>query len=309
MNGADNFPLPFTSLRSIAGGKSGSYIMGAMFTPNYADKAQRLATSCEKFAVPYAIHEVPAVHRSISSRGTPDLAFTKANFIHHLLDQHKKPVLYVDADCEFLSEPDMLEPMAQSDCDFAVYNWLADEQTDAFAPVEITIANGPPIKNRFYIFTHSVEHFTTNQLICSGPVQFYGNSAAARLLLSEWFRIIEAFPGTADDECLDFAFNNLGPRGSGIKTRWLPKAYARYSWWIYVKPVINHSDMPNLENNFTHITDPTGKRRFYPERAEKRKAAHLFPRECIIDTAQRKLCLMVRGQLVAVGLTDQNFWL
>jgi len=71
------FPLPFESLRSIRGGKQRSYVIGAMFTAAYAHKAERLAASCERFELPYVIHEVPAVHSSISHRGTDDLAYTK----------------------------------------------------------------------------------------------------------------------------------------------------------------------------------------------------------------------------------------
>jgi hypothetical protein len=308
MSAAD-FPLPFSSLRRIAGGRDASYIAGSMFTPRYAHKAMRFAASCETFGVPYEIHEVAEVHRSIDSHGTPDPAFTKANFIRHLMTQRGKPVLYVDADCEFVSEPAMLEPLARSVTDFAVYNWLADEHTDAFAPVEISISSGPPIKNRFYAFTHNVDHFATDQLLCSGPAQFYGNSDGARLLLSEWFRTIAAFPGVADDECLDFTFNNLGPRAKSLRTIWLPKAYARHSWWIYAKPVINHPDAPKEENNFIPIEDPAGRLRFYPARTEKRDFVRLFPRNCIIDTAHRMVCRMVGNQLVAISPTDQNFWL
>jgi hypothetical protein len=309
MSSVRSFPLPFTSLGSLPSSTTGSWVVGAMYTASYEEKARSLAASCERFGLPHAIHHVPAVHRSINSRGTPDPAFTKANFIHHLLSTHKKPVLYVDADCEFLSEPALLEGLVRSGTDIAVYNWLADEHTDAFAPVEIALPNQPPSKNRFYTFTHSVEHFAPNQLLCSGPVQYYGVTEGARLLLAEWFRTIIEFPGTADDECLDFAFNNLGARTAYLRPRWLPKAYARYAWWIYAKPVINHPDPPNTENNFVQISDPAGRQRFYPAKTEKRDAVRLFPRDCIIDTEQRMVCRMIGNRLVAISPTDQNFWL
>jgi hypothetical protein len=302
-------PLPFHSLRKIGNGRQGSYIVGAMFTPNYAHKVARLAASCEKFGLPYVMHEVAAVHRSISSHGTPDPAYTKANFIHHLLSEHQKPVLYVDADCEIVSPPELIESLVKSGNDFAIYNWLSDEHTDAFAPVEISISNGTPVKNRFYAFTHRIEYFSTDQLMCSGMVQFYANSEPARFLLLEWLRVINSFPGCADDECLDFACNNMEPSQNGISVRWLPKAYARYSWWIYAKPVINHPDFPNDNNNFIPIADPAGRKRFYPARAKKRNEVRLFPTDCIIDTRDRLVCEMVGNQLVVISPTDQNFWL
>jgi hypothetical protein len=305
MHSAIGFPLPFSSLRTIRGGEDASYIIGAFFTPGYADKAQRLASSCNQFGLPYEIHEVPAVHRSISSNGTQDAAFTKANFIRHMLSRHNRPVLYVDADCEFQSYPKLLEPMARSQCDFAVYNWLADEYTDAFVPLDVTMPNGQKIKNRFYSFSHNVGQFSTSQLLCSGSVQFYRNSIPAKALLQEWFQTVLSFPGTADDECLDFAFNHLN---TVLRICWFPKAYARYRWWIYAKPVINHPD-PTNENNFVRIKDPAGRLRYYAERTEKRDEVRLFPRNCIIDTEQQMICRMVDGQLVAQSPTDQNFWL
>ena len=241
-------PFPFKSLRTMSGGKDGSYVIGAMFTAAYSDKAERLAASCEKFGLPYVIHEVPTVHRSISGRGTDDLSYTKPNFIRHLLAAHKKPVLYLDADCEFVSQPELIDQLVRSGCDFAIYNGYADEHTDRFVPIELSLrANEPPIRNRFYRFAGSADWYTNSQLVCSGLVQFYGNSVAARALLSRWHRTIATFPGCADDAALNFAFNNLTRRSWLswlLKVRWLPKSYARISWWIHAKPIINHPDIP-----------------------------------------------------------------
>ena len=307
-------PLPFKSLRSISGGKQGSYVIGAMFTAAYATKAERLIASCKKFCLPYVIHEVPAVHRSISHRGTDDLAYTKANFIRHLLAAHKKPVLYVDADCEFVSPPDLIDELVRSGCDFAIHNGCAEELTDRYEPIELRFrADEPPVKNRFYRLTGYLGLYSNSQLMCCGCVQFYANSLAARTLLSRWQRTIATFPGRCDDPCLGFVFNNLTRRdwlSWLLKVQWLPKAYARISWWIYVKPVINHADRPGADPrpNSHSIEDSRGRKRYYPERM-KRTDAHLFPIGCIIDTAQKMVCKIVDRQLVQVGPTDLDFWL
>jgi Nucleotide-diphospho-sugar transferase len=311
---SDAFPLPFTSLRFLKGGNAGPYVVGAMFTEAYRKDAERLAASCETFGLPYVIHEVQAVHRSISPRGSEDLSFTKANFIRHLLTVHAKPVLYVDADCEFVSDPVLADELVGSRCDFAIYNWLADEHTDTFFPVDVSVGpDGPPIKNRFYRFNHSIDWYTTSQLFCSGAVQFYANSDAARMLLAEWQHTIAAFPGSADDVCLSFAFNNLGTRSDALKVHWLPKAYARYCWWIYVKPVINHSTIPlprkPTEPDFVDINDPAGRRTFYSSRAEVRTGDRLFPRDCLIDTERGIVGKVVGDRLVTIEVTDQTFWL
>jgi hypothetical protein len=313
------FPLPFTSLQTISGQGRRSYVIGAMYTAGYSEKAARLTASCERLGLPYALHEVPSVHRSISPHGTEDFSYTKANFIHHLLATHKKPVLYVDADCEFVSEPTLISELVNSGCDFAIYNWLADEYTDALIPVELDdgamVTPWSPgtqqAKSRFYRFSHGIDGFTMSQLMCSGPVQLYRNSWSARAFLSRWHQVVATFPGCADDECLMFAFNNIG-RSSwlswGLKVAWLPKAYARYPWWIYVEPVINHPEFPQPGSNFAAIQDMKGRRSIYPSRIEWRDPIRLFPRDCVVDTQEKMICELHDGRLVPIRPIDQKLW-
>src|SRR5690242_12526579 len=120
------FPIPFKSLRVIRGGKEGPYVVGSLFTASYAAKADRLIASCEKYGLPYTVHEVPTVHASISEKGTDDIGYTKPNFIRKLLAEHKRPILFVDADCEFMAEPTLINEYVRTGCDFAVYNYCAD---------------------------------------------------------------------------------------------------------------------------------------------------------------------------------------
>jgi hypothetical protein len=272
--------------------------------------AAKLAASCERFSLPYALHEVPTVHRSISVHGSADLSFTKANFIHHLLQTHKKPVLYLDADCEFSSQPDLITDLDQSGCDFAIYNWLTGEYSDKFIPIDL--ANPPSSMGRYYRFAGSCDLYSTTQLSCSGAVQFYRNSRAARALLSKWHQTVATFPGCADDHCLDFTYNNLGRRSWLfwlLKSRWLPKAYVRYAFWIYVEPVINHRDFPAPNFDFVPIKDPAGRQRYYRSLMKNRIAVPLFPRDCIIDTERQLVCKLVADQLVPVRPAGQTFWL
>jgi hypothetical protein len=312
MASLSRLPLPFPSLRMISGGMAGPFIVGSMFTASHSEQAARLAASCEAFSLPYVLYEVPAVHASISVRGGSDLSFTKANLIHHLLRIHKRPVLYLDVDCEFVSSPDLITELVHSGCDFAIYNWLADEYTDRFYPVEPTLTDPPTVKRRFFRYTGSIDLYSTTQLLCSGLVQFYGNTMAARGLLSRWHRTVAAFPGCADDQCLDFTYNNLG-RDSWpywfLKARWLPKAYARIAFWIYAQPIINHRDFPAPNSDFIAINDPNGRKIRYPSLMERRNAIQRIPRDCIIDTEQRLVCKLIDGKLVPVGRTDETFWL
>jgi hypothetical protein len=310
---ASNFPLPFKSLRTITGCADGAYVIGAMFTAAYADKAERLAASCEKFKLPYVLYEVPTVHYSISRRGTDDLSYTKPNFIRHLLAAHKKPVLYLDADCEFVSQPELIDELAKSCCDFAIYNWYADEYTDSFVPIGLRLSpDEAPIRKRFYRFAGSVDWYTNSQLNCSGLVQFYRNSVAAHALLSRWHHTIASFPDCEDDRALSFTFNNIA-KYSWLRwllnVRWLPKSYARISTWIYAEPIINHADSPAGPSGFREIRDAKGRKFSYHSLMEWRKPALLFPRDCIIDTEQRMVCKLVDGQLIPIEPTDQTFWL
>jgi hypothetical protein len=314
VNSDTAFPVRFNSLACKSGGKAGPYVIGAMFTASYAEKAERLAASCRTFELPYVIHQVPTIHRSINGRvGSDDLSVTKANFIRHLLDEYRKPVLYLDVDCEFVSRPDLLDDLVKSECDFAIYNWLADEYTDRFVPIDLAVLEEPSRPNRFYRFRPLPvwldEISSTGQLVCSGLTQFFANSAAARFLLSEWQRTVARFPASGDDASLCFAFNNLGGRSHDLRVQWLPKPYARISWWIYAKPVIDHRDLPQPDSNFTPLEEPSGRKWVYPERADKRTLVCRIPRDCIIDTERHVLWRIQGNKLIPVGPADQPFWL
>ncbi|HET7085173.1 MAG TPA: hypothetical protein VFI23_10415 [Rhizomicrobium sp.] len=305
------FPVPFKSLRTISGTSDRPFIVGAMFTASYREKAAKLAASCEAFSLPYVLHEVPSVHRSISIRGSADLAFTKANFIHHLLQAHKKPVLYLDVDCEFVSQPELIADLVSSRCDFAIYNFLSDEHTDLFEPIEFERDAPPPVKNRYFRCSGHLDWYSTTQLLCAGAVQFYRNSLAARALLCRWHQTVARFPGCADDVCLGFTYNNLTRRSWlfwSLKARWLPKAYARYAHWIYAEPIINHPDFPAPRSDFIPIRDPGGRRWAYPSMMKRRETAKLFPLGCIIDTEKRLVCKRVDGEIVPVEKANQSFW-
>ena len=305
------FPLSFPSLRTVSGAGSAPYIIGAMFTASHAQQAARLAASCTKFALPFELHEVPAVHRSTSIKGSDDLKLTKANFIHDLLRIHKKPVLYLDADCEISADPVLIAELARTRCDFAIYNWLADDYTDRFYPLTLAAEGATSEPDRYYQYRGSIDLVSSSQLYAAGLAQFYANSIAARALLARWHRTIVEFPGCADDDCLSFTYNNLRKRDWlywALKTRWLPKAYARVMFWIYVAPVINHPDILGASSRFPRMECPRGRKRFYMSMTQKRVGPLLFPRDCIIDTKAGLLCRLVDGKLVPFEKTAQQFW-
>jgi hypothetical protein len=298
-------------LESRATLDSTTFLVCAFFTRGsdlLERSAERLARSCEKFELPYRIYRVPHVHQSISLRGTDDLRFTKANFIAFNLERFPdKDVLYMDADTLFMQRPSVLLGLKRSACDFAVYNWLGDPQNAAYAPANRKLRS-PERESDFYVFTHRVEWSSTDQLICSGAVQYYGNSPAARGLLQAWHRVIAHNPRSADDKSLDFAYNNAAAP-SELRTEWLDKSYVRYAWWPHVEPVVLHPAMP-ASGQPPPLAESPGARRLYLERCTRNTAEPLFPAGCTVDTTTGIVYRIEDGKrLIPCGRHDGRFWI
>ena len=277
-----------------------------MYTSGYSDRAAQLRKSCERIGLPYALHEVEAVHNSISTKGSPDLRFTKANFIRQLLERHQRPILYVDADCVVRAYPALIDKLIDDGTTFAIYNWLADANNESFCPVDIRL-NGQIIADRFFAYSHRVDRYSTEQLICSGAVQLFDASPAASALLAMWHETIENYPGVADDECLDFAFNNGGAGLSDIRWSWLPKEYSRACWWIGTKPILDHPDLPGGNEGMRKIPSDGRLRRVYGERCVP--TVSRFPENAIIDVVDRLLYVYDDGRLSLAGPLDLEFWI
>ncbi|MGB6354281.1 MAG: alpha-1,2-fucosyltransferase [Steroidobacteraceae bacterium] len=273
-------------------GERPAFMVASLYTPSYRSLAERLAASLNRLGVPFALFEVPTVHRSISAQGTDDPAYTKANFLRFLFDAYSVPVLYVDCDCVLRSEPRLIRCLVEAGTEFAIYNWLADAYTDAFVPVELRGADGQVVKpaDRFYRFWYSIDAFSPTQLLCSGATQFYANTDASRALLDTWAAVIAEHPCVADDQCLDVAFNFRLAGERKPKALWLDKAYARYLFWIYARPVIDHPQIPAGKRQPTapHVPLPAGPR-YHLQLAEMRTDARLLPRDCLIDTQNKRL--------------------
>jgi hypothetical protein len=301
----DAFPLLATRTIENKGRGGSRFLVASMYTASYADRAERLRVSCERLDLPYVLQEVPTIHNSISASGSSDLRYTKANFIHWLLSRYRQPILYVDADCVFRSYPALLDDFLVGGTDFAIFNWAADPDNEAFYPIDVR-SGGKTYHARFYTFSHRVASYSPAQLLCSGCVQLYRRSPGVDALLERWQCTIQKFPGTADDSCLAFAFNNRGAQFPAIRSQWLPKEYARCAFWIYVKPVIDHPDLGVPGRGLPSIPDGPEGKEFYRERAEI--IPDRFSENCIIDIQERTVCVAVDGKLTVVGPTDWEFW-
>jgi|SRR5271170_3720473 len=301
-------PLPEARLHAQRRDRTDvAFVVAAMFTPDMSTRVDRLKASLDTSNLDYALYQVPSVHRSISARGGDDTAFSKPNFIHHALEELRRPVLYLDADMVVRGFPSKIDEIAWSGTDFAIYNWFADPAADRYEAVRLPI-DGMETWNRFYKFSYGLDLFDPCQLLCSGAVQFYNNSEGARRLLRSWLGAIEEYPGVADDEMLDHTFNfRIG--GVRIKTNWLSKEYCRYSWWIHVRPIIDHPDVPAAAPPSRTFLHAAGRERVDVARLKSRPPRGPFPRDCLIDVKEKCLYRIIGGTAVPIGRFDTELWL
>jgi hypothetical protein len=310
------FPMSFPYKKIYKEGLSSlnrsPFLITAMFTaddPHYYKCAERLAASCEKYQLPFVIYEVPHIHNSVSRKGSGDISFTKANFISFNMQRFSgKDILYLDADMFFTDYPDKIIEISRLQCDFAVYNWLNDEHNEAYVPVNGKIEAGN-IYSDFYRFSHHIGYYCPNQLLCSGGVQFYRNSPEAMYLLESWQGVIAHAPDSADDECLDFAYNNLDSGSITLKSYWLDKSYLRLPWWPHVRPVILHKALLMAGSGRSKVPMINNRKRFYTERCRKRNDEFCFPRDYVIDTKNGYLLKFENEQLIDTRKISQKFWI
>lgn len=300
MSFSDSSGFPGTERYSSRGADGAAFTVIAMFTNSYASLAERLRASLEAHALRYALYEVPSVHRSISRHGNEDMALTKAAFIQFAFRRFGTPVLYLDCDVVVRQPPLRIRAFSRTGRDFAIYNWLADEYTDCFVPFETP--DHP--SRRFYRYLLSVDLYAPEQLICSGAVQYWAPTPASERLLAAWADGIAEFPLAADDECLDFAFNNSAPATS-LAYAWLDKAYARYAWWPHVRPVIDHPQLPALRSH-EPLVPTDGRLRIYEDQAELRTTARAIPRDCFVDTVSGDLFRPIPNTLNANSIDLVN---
>ena len=122
-------------------------------------------------------------------------------------------------------------------------------------------------------YTHGINLFDETQLRCSGAVQLWADTQLAKNLLKKWNQTIEENPNTADDISLDFSYNNNAERNS-MRPFWLPKSYARYAFWIFDRPTINHPEMPDGGSQFQSIKLKEGE--FLVDEAALQKKPEVF---------------------------------
>ena len=57
---------------------------------------------------------------------------------------------------------------------------------------------------------------------------------------------------------MDYLWNNRPAELASLRAAWLPKAYARYAWWPYIEPVVNHAEYAHDATHFPPIPEAGG---------------------------------------------------
>lgn len=287
--------------------KTSAFVVCAMFTESYKEKALRLAQSLDILNMSHALYEIPHVHSSTSPKGSNNADYAKANFILHVLEKTQRPVLYIDADCVVLKPLDLIKKISAESYDFAIFNWLSSERNDAYLPYPVDL-EGSEFK-RYYGFSHQIDVTSGTQLICSGAVQFWGQTAAAKHLLRTWLDTVQRNPFSEDDKSLDFAFNNKSILHAALKPFWLPKSHVRYPFWIFDEPTISHPDFPFVGTDWEEISDSAGRQRLYSENGTRKTHSLYLPPGSFLDTQTGDILNQAGSGFANAGKISMKYWL
>ena len=218
----------------------------------------------------------------------------------------------MDVDCYIAQYPEKIKSIIADDYDFGIFNWFAEEHTETYAPVEVNLQTNQGMqtfKDRFFRFSHSVDNYATDYLLCSGAVQFYNNSAKAKQLLKKWHDTVCEFVTVADDLCLNYTFNYYHSSDTELKSYWLEKSYVRIAWWIYERPVIDHPDFPSAENKFVKRPAKFEKHKWWMDKTELKNIEYVFPSDCVLDTETMLLMKVKDGQMLPYKQIDIDLWI
>jgi len=251
-------------IREIDDNDSVPYVILIAATDSHSEPASRLVGSIKELGLPFVSLRIPAIHRSVSPNGTDDLDYCKAHLISTVMADLKRPIFYLDSDVVVKSRPFLIEYLCAEDYDFGVFNWLALGSNQAYKPTDARRS-----ESVVYRFSHSIDAISRTQLICSGAVQYWGYSNKSSELINLWRDCVANNPGCPDDHSLDYAVNNLNSADE-LKSFWLPRAYARYAWWVLDAPVIDHPDYPNPGSGFTPLSEFRGKPRVHMDQLSPR---------------------------------------
>ena len=280
-----------------------NFIVVSFFTKSYKDKADKLINSLNKFNINYKVFEIPTIHYSKSNKGSDDINYCMPKLIMKTLSSFRLPILFIDCDMEIVQKPELFYRLDEKKIDFAIYNWLEDNDNDGYLPLKLNINSSEgKIEKTYFINKVNVKLLNHSekekQLFSSGAVAYFSNSDLSNKLLKDWYKNIEKYPQLPDDQILDYTFNFTFDKKNKLKIEWLSKNYCRVYWWIFTKPIINHPDNVSHreKDNFYKIT---GKKRFKIENTIKRETSKI-PSDLLIDINEKKLLKIKNGKIFII---------
>lgn len=171
----------------------------------YREAAERLGKSLDKFGLPKHIEQMEpgaSQHKVLT---------LKPRWILGQVLRFRRPVIWLDADCEVLQLPSLL---FTDFYDFAAYNWNADA--------------GNPFHD-----TYNPDRAGVN----SGVMLFNYTAPSLELLL-RWDAALKKNLDMPDDIVLSQVLNSFRPP---VRHLWLPRSYNRLeSLFPDTQPIINH---------------------------------------------------------------------
>lgn len=148
------------------------FLIISFFTKNLEEKAKRLIASLDFLKLNYKIYKIPEIHTTSNLKGSVNSEYSLPKFILNVIEKYNMPILFVDADMVFHQYP--VEIINFKKIDFAAYNWFFDRNNAGYFPLPIkNLKQFQYLKERFYIYSHSVDYLSSSQLFSSSPVLFF----------------------------------------------------------------------------------------------------------------------------------------
>ena len=285
------------------------FLIISFFTKNLEEKAKRLIASLDCLKLNYKIFEIPEIHTTSNLKGSANSYYSLPKFILNVIEIYDTPILFVDADMVFHQHPVEIINFKKK-IDFAAYNWFFDRNNAGYFPLPIkNLEEFTNLEKRFYIYSHSVDYFSQNQLFCSSPVLFFSNSLSSKKLLLDWLNNVKVYPDYVIDKLLDYTFNITFKFKQKLNTYWLDKSYCRFKFFIFSNPIINHPDQLTNRVNTSHgLGDIGGNMRWDFKELVQRDSIK-FPKEYFIDVKNKAFFKLVDKKLVFIEkFNDELFF-
>ena len=94
-----------------------------------------------------------------------------------------------------------------------------------------------------------------------------------------------------------------------MRAAWLPKSYARYAWWIFDEPVIDHPQFPNAASTWREISDLSGRQRVYVDRLVPKDSVPEIGSDSILDARTGEIYKQNSDELFRIGNIEKKLWI